>query len=443
MKIFLYLFGFFTLFSSIYWLGIIPAVSQVTNPPNNECSNYPVVSYAPITRGSLQLASLNCNMVSDEPTRHHRIAELGDFYDISPDGNWVTAHRHKNIAILSLHDGKIISQPSRKLYGSDSLPTLQWSKDSSFVWASQRETVKPSGFAISALQPIQVFTTGEVKLLPPLMHKAGFLDRLLWIDNEGLALAAFGIDGSYYKPEHEDPDPTFAIVDAARGVVLDSFSISKIFGKTEPDMKLAREMDYTMRKLPDGRVKIIISVYRYSNTISEKKWIVWTQGEKPQLLDNPYSELGGTYAKIYITLTPDGTGVLVSQLLRTKGAIIREIGSKDYAKYSGYTAGKPVEGILAVLYDLDTSKERWRIEARVTKDSNPPPKPVISGDGKFALLSFPADGENAYTALISMNEGKTLQRLPTGYSSGYAVAMGFNNESAWINFGNVTALYQK
>ncbi|HYI41710.1 MAG TPA: hypothetical protein VE053_15485 [Allosphingosinicella sp.] len=58
--------------------------------------------------------------------------------------------------------------------------------------------------------------------LPALRHPARPLDGLQWIGGEGRALALFGARGGYYRPEHEDPEPTLAMVDAGLGRVLAS-----------------------------------------------------------------------------------------------------------------------------------------------------------------------------------------------------------------------------
>jgi hypothetical protein len=53
-----------------------------------------------------------------------------------------------------------------------------------------------------------------------LKNVAGRLDGIRWVGGGGLALAEFGTKGHYYRPEHDDPTPSLAIVDGRRGRVL-------------------------------------------------------------------------------------------------------------------------------------------------------------------------------------------------------------------------------
>jgi hypothetical protein len=78
------------------------------------------------------------------------------------------------------------------------------------------------------MRPVRTVQQGEIEPLPELHHAAGPLDALLWAGGDGLAVAQFGTRGGFYRPEHDDPNPTFAIVDARRGIVLDTLPFDAI-----------------------------------------------------------------------------------------------------------------------------------------------------------------------------------------------------------------------
>lgn len=82
------------------------------------------------------------------------------------------------------------------------------------------------------MRPVLAYVSGTVELLPEPRHPAGPLDALLWINGRGLALAQFGTRGSHYRPEHADPAPTFAYLDAEAGRVLDSLLSLRLSSRT-------------------------------------------------------------------------------------------------------------------------------------------------------------------------------------------------------------------
>jgi hypothetical protein len=260
-------------------------------------------------------------------------------------------------------------------------------------------------------------------MLPPLEHAAGPLDALLWAGDDGLAVAQFGTRGGFYRPEHPDPDPTFAIVDAARGRVLDSLRFEAI--ETLRASARGRNPPYVLvdnaaaTVLTDGRVRVLLRV---------RQWAVWTQGEAPRALPDPYAgERDGR-----TILSRDGERALVGRRLRTEGGICIE-------PSGGCSPGRPVEGVLAALHDVTTGRELWTIRARVTNDLEFP-TPAISPDGRYALVGLVPD-KRPLIALIAMDSGEIVQRLP---APGGAYAFGFANggRTLWTHAYGLTALYE-
>jgi len=184
-----------------------------------------------------------------------------------------------------------------------------------------------------------------------------------------------------------------------------------------------------MTVLPDGRVRVLLSFLQFNECV------LWTQNEKPRLMQHPYMHL----RDIQLTLSPDGEKLMVFQNLRTDGAMIEE----EHFGGRGYIPGKSVSGLLASLYDLNTGKELWNIVARITRDSSgKPPAPVISTNGRLALIRLPADTEAASIALVSMQNGRTLQRLPIpDRVDSETNAMGFSDQGVWTRTDNLTTLY--
>jgi hypothetical protein len=302
-------------------------------------------------------------------------------------------------------------------FGSEirSIPAFTWASNSQFLWTATHESLHPSGFAKTQMQAVQTAEDGRLQPLPPLQHAAGPLDALLWADGDGLAVGQFGTRGEFYRPRRDDPNPAFAIVDAARGRVLDTLPFAAVEPLRErsrgaPPHVLVRNAAATT--LPDGRVRALLSV---------GQWVVWTQGEAPRTMPDPYADEIG----LRMVLSPDGSRVLVGRLLRTEGSVCHR------ANYD-CGPGRAVEGILAAVHDLGTGRALWTIRATATADYEFP-TPAIGQNGLYALVGLMPTDAHPFI-------GKIVQIFP---SPGGDYAMGFvrGGRSVWTHAYGLTALY--
>jgi hypothetical protein len=307
-------------------------------------------------------------------------------------------------------------------FGSDirSGRAFAWASDSTFLWTATHEALQPSRFPATPMQPVATVEDGSLRLLPPLRHDAGPLDALLWVGGDGLAVAQFGTRGGFYRPKRDNPAPTFGIVNAQQGSVLDTLPFAAI-EPLEPRLQgsaYVKVRDAAATKLPDGRVRVLLSV---------GQWVVWTQGELPRVMADPY--VADRHNQM--ALSSDGTRVLVGRMLRTEGGMCGRTG--------GCRPGTPVEGILAALHDLATGQLLWSIRATVTNDYEFP-GPAISPDGRYALVGLVPTDTGSVIALISMSSGEVIQTVP---SPGGRYAMGFARDglSVWTHAYGVTAVY--
>ncbi|HZO46740.1 MAG TPA: hypothetical protein VFB68_12655 [Xanthobacteraceae bacterium] len=302
--------------------------------------------------------------------------------------------------------------------GVRSVAAFTWASNSQFVWTATQERVAPSNFATGAMQPVKAGPGGGIERLPRIDHQAGTLDALLWAGGDGLAVAQFGTRGGLYRPEFGNPSPTFAFVDAQRGAVLDSLPFAGIERlRNRKGSAYARVRDAATTVLKNGKVRALLNV---------GEWVSWTQDEAPNTVPDPYpDELHNR-----MTLSPDGSRVLVARLLRTVGTIC--------VRGRGCTLGKPVEGVLAALHDVATGQPVWTIRTTATGDPEYP-TPAISPDGRHALIGlFPTD--RAYFALVSMERGEILQTIPAP-GGAYAIGFARDGRTVWAHAYGVTALY--
>jgi hypothetical protein len=349
---------------------------------------------------------------------------------VSPDGRSIAYIEHDTVLrVARLDSARVWTDYQADLgtfakFGAEirSIPAFTWASNSQFLWTATHESLRPSGFAKTQMQVVQTAEDGRFQPLPLLQHAAGPLDALLWADGDGLAVGQFGTRGEFYRPKHNDPNPTFAIVDAARGRVLDTLPFAALDPIRErprgtPPYVLVRNAAATT--LRDGRVRALLSV---------RQWVVWTQGEAPHTMPDPYADEIG----LRMVLSPDGSRVLVGQHLRTKGSVC-------YRANYGCVPGRAVEGILAAVHDLDTGRALWTIRATATADYEFP-TPAISQNGRYALVGLMPTDARPLIALVFMDDGKIVQTFP---APGGDYAMGFmrGGRGVWTHAYGLTALY--
>lgn len=338
---------------------------------------------------------------------------------VSPDARCIAYTERSTLRVGRLDAGSL--ETSYNI----GLARFAWGPNSEFLWTATRDEQSfqnGDGFsrryATSALQPIRAGLDGRVDVLPPLSHNAGSLDALIWAGNGGLAGAEFGTRGRAYRPAHDDPNPTFAIVDTVRGQVLDTLPFDAAWQNRLDALRTTVDQARAAI-LPDGRVRLLFRI--------GLQWIVWTQGQGPKVLRAPYAR-----EMTDLALSPDGSRILISRHLRTKGWV--------HIRGQGTIPGGPNEGVLVSMHAIETGQQLWTIRATAVRDFQLP-QPAISPDGRAALVGLMPAEEIAAIGLVSMQDGKILQTLP---APGASYSMGFvkGGRSVWTHADGVTALYE-
>ena len=310
---------------------------------------------------------------------------------------------------------------------------LRWSNDSKTLWSAKQERASRVGQAVSPVRPIRI-ENGVAYQLPDIRHPVGVMDTLLWAA-DGRALALFGTGTDYYVPV-PNPDPSFAFVDAVNGRVLETLPLREVSpaGDT-PSRYSIRGAEVVAR--PDGRLRAFIrTAWRGSS-----RWTVWTQGESPRFLSDPYpvssvDRLAAfTNFNVATAISADGARLLIARNLRPEVVCIEPAtGCRP--------ASPPVEGVLAALHDLETGATLWSYRARST-NVDQYARPELSDDGQYALIGLPASGTppKYSIALLSPRDGSVQQlfRLERESTMGFAR----NSRSIWITEwgGGITAVY--
>ncbi|WP_315781149.1 MULTISPECIES: hypothetical protein [unclassified Bradyrhizobium] len=390
-------------------------------------------------QGPLELAKVFCQRIEYNSQEMAMVSPDGSAVMYLQGGTHYAAERKVlHVARLDAHDGwssHTLAMGPLWQFGQalGSIPAYGWSSDSAGIWTATREKIGENGIAGTGLQPMFIsLADRSIRLFEVPRHEAGPLDGLLWADGDGLALAYFGARGASYQPQRHDKRPTFAIIDAKRGVVLDTMPFNVVAGLKDA-YDIANVHNAAATRLPSGKLRAVVSAL--------DKWVVWTQGESPRTLPNPYSDPQERHNKMIISR--DGSRLLIVRNPCDPIVRAESDGSLRRVPYS-WTC-KPAEREIAALYDLATGRQLWALRAAPSSYPQHFPNPAISEDGRHALVGLPDDASDphARVALVSMSDGTIVQRTRLPWP-GPLNAIGFlqKDRGVWLRdtYGE-TALY--
>lgn len=412
-----------------YWLmlfgvlGYAASAPGRTEQPYDHCDqNGAALAAIPSGNGPVRLLGIDC--------------PPGGNQSVSPDGKrsfgrrYPEGQKRRGPAVLVVggmeKGGETVTyplDPSFETFTFSKHTIFHWASDYRSIWGGEQKSA-PGGFAAEPLRPVLLLPDGTIKSLPALEGPGGPLDGLLWIGGDGLALAQFGTRGGYYRPEHPDPEPTMAFVDAKRGKYLDWFAFKKFPRAVSAQGQPMVPLQIASVLLPNGRPRVLL---QWPSGYS----LLWTQGSEPREVSLPEVPWGAT-----IEITPDGERLLISYHLSAAGAICETYDDEP----DTCPPPKAVTGKLAELIDIESGRTIWDVRETATRFESHA-SPIISPNGRYALVSFPQNESfkrgswliYGRIALVSMSDGKVLQTMPS-FSEGYSMSFG---EGARFYIGSV------
>ena len=405
----------------VFFVGASASAEQAA--PYDHCNNNGAALAAlPFGEGPVRLLGIDCPPAGNQSA--------------SPDGQRFLSYRGSEGLVVSglEKNGAVQSYPLNASIFSmlkQGTSIFQWASDSRSVWAADQKRTG-GGFPTEPLRPVLILPDGKTQDLPTLVGPGGDLDGLLWIGRDGLALAKFGIGGDEYRPARPTPDPAMAFVDVKRGRYLGWFrfkdfpkAISAVGGPMVPLM-IAEVL------LQDGRPRVL---FQWPSGYS----LVWSQGESPREVTLPKLPWGTT-----IKLASDGRRLLIAYPLSATGTICEPADDEpDHCP-----PPTPVTGKLAQLIDLETGKTIWEIR-ETAKRFEANSEPVISPDGRYALIGIPQNDDDyrrgssliyEKIGLISMSDGSFLQSMPS-FSKTYSTSFG-TDQRFYIGSVGYVATYE-
>lgn len=392
---------FLTLVLAAFFVGIVRAKDVVVSGCGDGYN--PAPRLMPLKPGPLTLANIYCLTL---PSGLHPPQP-------SPDRNSVFKyHSSDGLYIARTRASSTVQQFAGKVTGSSWSIPFAWFRDSRSVFGVRQETTKPSGWALGPKRPFRFRIDGSAEELPKLTNPAGPLDELYWVGNGGFALAGFGTKGQYYRPEHPDPNPTIAFVDARAGRVLQSVAMADMPFLDVKAIILEVASGLDRRGNPFALIRF-----------TPQKWVLWVHGQKPRLVPIKVE----TRIMPHSAISPDGKSALIMENLSATGMICE--------RNPKCPAPTPQSGPIAGHYALPSGKLLWKLNG-TAKTFASSDVPAVSPDGRFALASMPT----GTIALLSMKNGAVLQEIPK-LASG---AMGFSNDgrTIWITYGSTLVYYR-
>jgi hypothetical protein len=405
----------------------------------------------PLGPGPARLATIRC---LDLP----RGQDAPLFPVLSPDGQSVALWGEGQLSpldVVAFAGGPGFRRPNRvtfRAFGSsirhDRRDALAWRSDGSGLWSIEQQVTRPSGWALSGLTPIAIDRQGNITRFVPPEHDSGPLDALQWVGGDGLAVVQFGTRGESYRPAHDDPSPTLAMIDVPRRRILDTLTAAdaealKLRTGSYNGFGL---FDLSAVHLPDGRHRALLQFERIvdrsprpapisgpaPDLFLPATWLVWTEGQRPRPLTPVFDDRSAR-----AELTPDGKHILAWRPLQPDGVIIH-----DCRKCPPPPPPTPVEATFAALVDAGSGRIVWSLRARVSTFWNPFGGPVISPTGRFALIPLPV-ADARPIALLSMTDGRIVQRFSLGCTGCSPHSFGFTRggRQMWIGDSHRLAFY--
>jgi hypothetical protein len=352
---------------------------------------------------------------------------------VSPDGRWFAAQGSHAEGLIVVH---IASDTTVRRFRTAGASIRQfglgypftaaapvWDPHSKFVWAVDVDT-RGGGFPVGPFHPAKAVVgdatspsgprrrtdppTDAVDRLGAPEHAAGLLDAVLYANDRGRAIAQFGSKASMRSLDEAAARPAFAMIDVNAKQVIASLSFADAMaplaaaGERLDRLKVFAGAATTM---PDGRMRLFAVMSARKNRDPDQwvqTWLVWTEGESPRLLPQPYAE---QHHSRY-GLSPDGATVL-AVLPLGPGMMCGRIGGCQ-------VTGPPVEGPLVVAHDLATGAVLWTLRATAAEPGNRR-VPAISPNGRLALVELPGPA----LGVVDMADGRVLQTLATSHYASF------------------------
>lgn len=387
------------------------AVSAEEPEPNPvDCHQSIMARAIPVSGGPYRLAKVYCPPCLNSASTIYAPA-------ISPDGRRYLVSGYNSLWIgligSSTAPRRIDTPLAVASLGYSGVPPFAWRHDSQAIFGVRQDTTQPSGFAHGPLSPIAIPINGEPYPLRPMTHPVGGLDGVFWVGSSGLALAEFGTKGGYYRPEHDDPTPTLAIIDARRGKVLQAMPMPLSHGAKPP--VLVGTIDARLDR--QGKIHALF-------VLNGGRWFEWRQG-------SPWRETRlhpGPNGSWKFALSPNLKTVLIAHGLSAGGVICEHYSQPP--RRPECEERTPQTGTIAGLWDIEIGRKLWSVDGTAYNFSQSS-TPAISPDGRLALVSMPPEknSREETIALVSMIDGHEIQRFNKPESFHFILRFGRDSRS--------------
>lgn len=339
-----------------------------------------------------------------------------DWVAISPDGKWVgSSSTGDEVYLKEIATGREVVQHG--LDSGDNEFDGFFAGGSGFAWLSDSSGVLVTRGLRKREEygPAVISLDGALTDHPTVALPEAPLSALLYIGNDGKAVATLGSHGQFQGRDPVMETPMLAFVDIRTNRILQSIRYAEIFpadAESTPVMHMSSGV-----VLPDGRMKFVAVFSAHGPRKPRFIWLVWTQGEQPRIMhqsENPEGSIIG--------LSPDGRGViLVSRLMaRSPCADDGPCNSPSI----------PTTGEIARYLDTEDGHVLWRIHA-TAHGGYGLTKPAFSPDGRHVILGWPTLSRQGMPVIATTSDGSIVRKLASP-SPQYLAGFTADGRRIWV-----------
>jgi hypothetical protein len=140
-----------------------------------------------------------------------------------------------------------------------------------------------------------------------------------------------------------------------------------------------------------------------------------------------------------LAISPDGSKLLVMRQLQPRGIPV-----SCRIPPCPQPPTTPATGNLLELRSAGTLRPIWSLRATASQFWHPSSAPVISPDGRYAVVMLPPRDDRQLIGLVSMANGRLRQTLGVGHVGGRPQSFGFSPDSrgVWLAYGGILVNYR-
>lgn len=241
------------------------------------------------------------------------------------------------------------------------------------------------------------------------------LSGLLYLGNEGKAIATLGSYGQFHGRDEAEETPTLAFIDVRENRILQSVRYDEVFPADSEGTPWIHMSSGVV--LPDGRLKFVAVFSAHGGKQARFLWLVWTQGEQPKIIHQS-EEIDGSI----IEMSPDGNGIIFAFRLMASSPCADDAPCNS--------PSSPTTGTIARYHDARDGRVLWQINATANGGFGLA-TPTFSSDGQHVLVGWPTLGRSGMPVVAKTSDGTIVRKISSA-SPQYITDFTADGRGVWV-----------